>query len=263
MNAILEMAKTAAQRAGALLTAQLGRTTIAHKALSYDLVTGADRGSENIIREFLGRQAPEIAFYGEETRGTAELSADRVWIVDPLDGTTNFAHSIPHFGVSIAYAEKGVLRAGVVFDPCRGELFSAIAGKGAQCNGSVISVSKSAALNTSLIGTGFYYDRSETMAKTLRALHALFRQNIHCARRMGAATLDLAWLACGRFDGYFEYTLSPWDFAAGLLIVNEAGGMVSDPNGRQADLFSKGVICSNGLIHQELLTHTLNPVPFS
>jgi myo-inositol-1(or 4)-monophosphatase len=187
------------------------------------------------------------------------LSAERLWIVDPLDGTTNFVHQIPHFGVSVAYAEKGTIVAGAVYDPMRDELFRAKSGGGAWCNDRSIRVSGSNALSKSLVATGFYYDRGKTMEKTLAALRALFGKQIHCMRRMGAATLDLAWLACGRYDGYFEYTLAPWDFAAGLMILLEAGGRASDIDGKAANLFAHGLICSNGLIHEELLAMTLDP----
>ena len=259
MKSVLSLAKEAAVRAGKLVASLLGRTSVKQKDTPYNLITEADLRAEELIADFLTREMPGSSILGEEGNHEARLSAERLWIVDPLDGTTNFAHNIPHFGVSVAYAEKGKLMAGAIYDPMRDELFSASAGKGARCNKSPIHVSKSRRLSESLIATGFYYDRSVTMEKTLRALYRLFQKDIRCMRRMGAASLDLAWLACGRFDGYFEYTLSPWDFAAGLLVVREAGGRISDPDGKPADLFSKGVICSNGLIHAEFLACVLKP----
>jgi myo-inositol-1(or 4)-monophosphatase len=259
MKDMEELAKEAARRAGKLVASLLGKTVIEQKGSSYDLITGADRKAEELIAAFLTREMPGCAILGEEDHREGKLMADRLWVIDPLDGTTNFAHAIPHFGISIAYAEKGALIAGAVYDPMRNELFSAAAGRGARCNGTTIHVSKSHDLTQSLIATGFYYDRSVTMEKTLRALYGLFQEDIRCMRRMGSASLDLAWLACGRFDGYFEYTLSPWDFAAGLLVVLESGGMASNPDGAPAGLSSGGLICSNGLIHDKLLSCVLNP----
>jgi myo-inositol-1(or 4)-monophosphatase len=221
-------------------------------------VTDADRRSEEHIAHFLSQEMPGSSILGEEMHRAA-LESDRLWVVDPLDGTTNFSHGIPHFGVSVAYAETGTILAGAVYDPMRREMFSASLGQGATLNGNPIRVSGNSRLNQSIIATGFYYDRGETMEKTLGALHALFNKDIHCMRRMGAASLDLTWLAAGRFDGYFEYTLSPWDFAAGLLILSEAGGRAIDARtGMPADLFASGLICSNGRIHDELVACTVN-----
>lgn len=262
MNDIIAVAQEVTKRAGELVISLLGKAAIEQKGASYNLVTSADRQSEELIIDFLRKEMPECSVLSEETRSETDLHADRLWIIDPLDGTTNFAHGIPHFGVSAAYAEKGRIVAGGVYDPSRKDFYSAAAGRGAYYNGELIHVSKSPTLAQSLIGTGFYYDRGALMEKTLFALHGLFVRNIHCMRRMGAASLDLAWLACGRLDAYFEYTLAPWDFAAGLLILKEAGGRASGHDGTDADLFSKGLICSNGLIHDELLEIVLKPERF-
>jgi myo-inositol-1(or 4)-monophosphatase len=262
MKDVKGLAREAALRAGKLVASLIGKTAVGLKDSPYNLITEADRRAEELIAGFLLREMPGSSILGEEAHHEGKLSAKRLWIIDPLDGTTNFAHAIPHFGISIAYAEKGSLRAGVVYDPMRGELFSAEAGRGARCNGTRIHVSKNAKLSQSLIATGFYYDRSATMEKTLRALYRLYQEDIRCMRRMGSASLDLAWLACGRFDGYFEYTLSPWDFAAGLHILREAGGTATDVNAMSAGLFSKGLICSNGLIHDKFLACVLNPKRF-
>jgi myo-inositol-1(or 4)-monophosphatase len=215
-----------------------------------------------LVLDFLNREMPGCSVLSEETLHETSLAADRLWIIDPLDGTTNFVHGIPHFGVSVAYAEKGKVVAGVVYDPSRKEMFSAVSGGGAYCNDERIHVSKNGSLSQSIIATGFFYDRGAMMEKTLRALHGLFGENIHCIRRMGAASLDLAWLACGRYDGYFEYALSPWDFAAGLLILQEAGGRAGGPDGKDADLSARGLICSNGLIHDALMRIVLEPRSF-
>jgi myo-inositol-1(or 4)-monophosphatase len=259
MHDILDLVSQAARRAGKLLIDLFGTTSVMKKGVSHNLVTEADARAEELIVAFLEREAPGSSFYGEESGNRARLDAKQLWIIDPLDGTTNYAQQIPHFGVSIAYAENGALKAGVVYDPMRDELFSAATGDGASCNGKTIAVSCKTLLRESLIATGFYYDRSVTMEKTLAALRNLYRADIRCLRRMGAATLDLAWLACGRFDAYFEYTLAAWDFAAGLLIVKEAGGAVDNIDGSPADLFSQGVLCSNGLIHEEFLRQVREP----
>jgi myo-inositol-1(or 4)-monophosphatase len=258
MKEIVEIAREAAMRGGRIIASCLGTGVATQKDSTYNLVTDADRRSEEHIALLLSQEMPGSSILGEEMHRAA-LESDRLWIIDPLDGTTNFSHGIPHFGVSVAYAEKGTVLAGAVYDPMRRELFSAGLGRGASLNGNPIRVSGSRRLNQSIIATGFYYDRGETMEKTLGGLHALFKQDIQGMRRMGAASLDLTWLAAGRFDGYFEYTLSPWDFAAGLLILNEAGGRAVDSRtGAPADLFSSGLICSNGHIHDELAACTLN-----
>jgi len=260
MNGIVDIAIEAARLGAKVIVPMLGKAAVASKGQSFNLVTEADRASEGAIKDFLLREMPDNSLLSEEGFQNTALTADRLWIVDPLDGTTNFAHQIPHFAVSVAFAEKGKLIAGAVYDPLLKEMFSASAGKGAFLNGAPIKVSQAANLTQSLICTGFYYDRGATLKKTIDAVHNLLRSEIHDIRRSGCASLDLSWLAVGRFDGYFEYSLSPWDFAAGLLILREAGGTASDPDGDDASLFSKGLLCSNGLIHRELLGHVLAPV---
>jgi myo-inositol-1(or 4)-monophosphatase len=262
MNDIVALASEVAKRAGAHVVSMLGKAPVEQKGVSYNLVTLADRKSEELIIDFLGREMPGASIISEETLQKTDLSTDKLWIVDPLDGTTNFAHGIPHFAISVAYAEKGSIVAGAVYDPMRKERYSAFKGGGAYCNGERIYVSKNATLEQSIIGAGFFYDRGAMMEKTLYALHELFIRKIHCMRRMGAASLDLAWVARGRLDGYFEYALSPWDFAAGLLILQEAGGRASGHDGKDADLFSKGLISSNGLIHEAMMDCVLDPGKF-
>jgi len=259
MNGIVDIAMEAARRGGETIVPRLGKATIALKDSTYNLVTDADRASEDCIHEFLHMEMPGSSLLSEESFHNAALSADSLWIVDPLDGTTNFAHQIPHFAVSVAYAEKGKLLAGAVYDPLYKEMFSATAGKGAFLNGVPIKVSTRSSLRDSVICTGFYYDRDATMEKTLAALHSLLKAPVQGIRRTGCASLDTSWIGAGRFDGYFEYSLAAWDFAAGLLILREAGGMASDPQGAEASLWSKGLICSNGLIHDQLLHLVLQP----
>lgn len=253
-NPMHKLISEAALKAGQIITSNLGKLSVIQKDSTWNFVTEADRRSEDCIVDFLSREMPGSTFLGEESHSTGTLADEQLWIIDPLDGTTNYAHAIPHFGVSIALARKGRIVAGGVLDPMRQEFFFGEAGKGATLDGTPIKVSSAPSLDRSIIATGFYYDRGETMEKTLQALYRLFKKKIHCMRRMGAASLDLAYLACGRFDGYFEYTLSPWDFAAGLLLLAEAGGVANDSvSGAPADLAAKGLISSNGLIHEELM----------
>jgi myo-inositol-1(or 4)-monophosphatase len=204
--------------------------------------------AEQYLSENLVKLVPDSLVLGEEGSSGEDRSAKKLWIIDPLDGTNNFAHTIPHFGVSVAYAESGIVKCGVIYDPSRDECFSASLGNGACLNNYPISVSAKKTMLDSMIATGFYYDRGILMERTLLSIHRLFKANIRGIRRMGSAALDICWVACGRFEGYFEYQLSPWDFAAGQLILREAGGVFSDVDGVERGLFSKGTICSNGLI---------------
>lgn len=253
MSEILTLAIDAALNAGTIIKSFHGKTNIKQKNSSYNLVTQADLESESSILTKIKQKMPDSVYLSEETNWQSNVMADSLWIIDPLDGTNNFAHSIPQYSVSIAYAEKGIVKTAVIYDPMREELFSAEKGYGAFLNGKKISVSDVKSLQGSVIATGFYYDRGEMMQNTLYAIFRLLKMNIQGIRRMGSAALDLCWVACGRYDGYFEYMLSPWDFAAGMLIVKEAGGIFCDRDCVDLGLNSKGVICSNGTIQQDLL----------
>lgn len=216
---------------------------ITNKESNYNLVTSADHLSQRIITECIKATFPDDTVFGEESdTPSPPLSAERLWIIDPIDGTTNYAHHVPHFSISIAFAKKGTVECGVVFDPSMNELFSAVRSMGAVCNGLPVSVSKTEALTQSVIGTGFYYERGRIMRKTLSTIEQLLTSNIQGIRRMGSAALDLCYVACGRYDGYFEYRLSPWDFAAGVLIVQEAGGICLDSDGTCQGLGAQGTI---------------------
>jgi myo-inositol-1(or 4)-monophosphatase len=253
------IAQKAAKKAGAVIVSLLGKAAVADKELNYNLITTADTAAEQEIRAIIAKAFPDDAFFGEEGDSTPPpLTSERLWIVDPLDGTTNFAHGIPHFAVSIAFARKGVVECGVVFNPVSGEIFAATRGNGALLNGAPLRVSKVKTLTRSVIATGFYYERGAIMLRTLESVRKLLTANIQGIRRMGSAALDLCYVACGRYDGYFEYQLSPWDFAAGALIVEEAGGCCADSDGETGrGLFSKGMICSNGALHRELCSMVL------
>lgn len=247
------IAKTAAINSKKILLELYGKSKTSYKGSYFNLVTEADVASQEAIVEIIRNNFPEDKILAEENdKRNISLESPRLWIIDPLDGTTNFAHNIPHFSISIAFCEYGKVISGVVLDPIKSEIFFAEADKGAFCNDKQIKVSQTKELKYSVIGTGFYYERDILMHKTLESIRKLFESGIQGIRRIGSAALDLCYVAIGRFDGYFEYQLSPWDFAAGLLILNEAGGIFTDRDGKEKGLFSTGVIASNGLIHQKL-----------
>ena len=224
-----------------------------------DLVTVADRTSEKLIRERLAQAFPEHGIYGEE--GTREgLEREFRWYVDPLDGTTNFAHGFPQFCVSlgleqrpagISPEEDGTLVAAVIYDPMRNELFTAERGRGARLNGKPMRVSRVPELGEALVATGFP-SRKRHDSPNIH-FYQEFTPRSHGVRRAGSAALDLAYTACGRFDAYWEFKLNPWDTAAGILLVEEAGGRATDFSGNKFRLDSREILASNGLIHAELL----------
>jgi myo-inositol-1(or 4)-monophosphatase len=216
-----------------------------------DLVTDTDRELEALVVSRLQREFPQHRIVAEE--GTAS-GADQgrrsqyVWYLDPLDGTTNFAHAYPHFAVSLAFARGAELEFGIVHEPIRRETFVARHGGGATLNGEAIRVSAVGDLNRALLGTGFPYDRREHLEFYLSFLGD-FMLRAQGVRRSGAASLDLCYVACGRLDGFWEWKLSPWDTAAGALIVREAGGVVTDFRGGTFDLFGQQTFASNGRLH--------------
>jgi len=225
---------------------------------SYNLVSQADLDAERAIVAVIRREFPDHAVLGEELHGgdgvsPAVLASDHLWIVDPIDGTNNFVHGIPHFGVSVAYYQRGEPACGVMGNPVRDDWFLAARGQGALHNGSAVRVSDNPRLEESLIGFGYYYDRGAMMEATLAAVGDLLRRDIHGVRRMGAATLDLAYVGLGCFGAFFEYELAPWDFAAGRLFVEEAGGKVTTGRGERLPIAKSSVIASNGLIHEAVL----------
>ena len=245
-----------AREAGLLLRDGLGAAgPVEHKGV-IDLVTDFDLRSEQLLVDGLHRSFPQDPILAEEGGGA---SGSRRWLIDPLDGTTNFAHGLPHFCVSIAYADEGVVRLGVVYDPTRDELFEALAGEGARLNGRPVHVSDATDLDRSLLVTGFPYD-IRTEPETNLEPFARFALRSVGVRRFGSAALDLAYVACGRFDGYWELRLSPWDWAAGLLLVQEAGGRVTRTDGAE-DVFRPptSIVASNGRIHAAMLDVLRHP----
>jgi myo-inositol-1(or 4)-monophosphatase len=246
-----QVAIDAALAAGRLIREQFGRVQAVELKGERDLVTAVDRAAEALIVEQLRAAFPEHAIHAEEGTGGEQGAADHCWFVDPLDGTTNYAHGYPFFAVSVAYAEQGTVRVGVVYDPLREELFTAAEGAGAYLNGQRLRVSATTRLQRSLLISGFPYDRAD-MPRALRLWTALLplAQGL---RRDGAAALDLCYVAAGRADGFWERHLQPWDLAAGALIVREAGGQVTDFRGAALDLQGGEVVATNGRIHAELV----------
>jgi myo-inositol-1(or 4)-monophosphatase len=239
-----------AQEAGKILIEELSRPPeIRYKGDEVDLVTQADRRSEQLIVSRLTHYFPDHAIVAEEGTGR-DTASDFRWHVDPLDGTTNFAHGYPCFSVSIGLEHRGTLLAAVVFNPFYNELFAAARGEGATLNGSKLTVSRVPSVATSLLCTGFP-QRNRKSSKNLY-FYGEFTQRSHGVRRDGSAALDLASVAAGRFDGFWEFGLNKWDVAAGVLLVEEAGGKVTDFEGQPYELGGPVVLATNGLIHEEM-----------
>ncbi len=247
----LEVAIRAARAAASIQASERGSDLqVRTKSTDIDLVTRVDTASEAAIVEILLSAFPEDNILGEEA-GQHEGSSSRRWIVDPLDGTLNYTHGFPWYCVSIALEVEGQIELGVVLDSVHGELFTARRGKGAQLDGQPISVSACTQLPEAMLATGFPY-RREWMAENL-ATFAWMMPKVRAIRRPGAAALDLASLAAGRLDGFWEIHLQPWDVAAGMLLVQEAGGRVTDLSGSAYPLGGKTIVASNGLLHESLL----------
>jgi myo-inositol-1(or 4)-monophosphatase len=245
------VAHAAAQQAGALLRARYReRQEVSFKS-EIDLVTVVDREAERLIVDALTTAFPEHGIVAEESPARPGRDGHR-WYVDPLDGTTNFAHGHPHFAVSIALAEGDELRFALVYDPVREERFTALRGEGARLNGAPITVSEVATLDRALLATGFPYDHRKDPDFHLACWRAALA-SAQGVRRAGSAALDLCYVACGRFDGFWEWGLRPWDTAAGHLIVEEAGGRMSDLSGGPHCLSAGDTGASNGHVHAELL----------
>ena len=252
MASFLETAIQIGREAGALIAQaterRAGRDRSFELKGEHDLVTETDRASERLVVERLHRHFPTHAIVAEE--GSREAGASEYcWYVDPLDGTTNFAHGFPVFNVSIGLERAGELVAGVIVDPTRNEVFSAEHGSGAWLNGRRIRVSDAPRLNDALAGTGFP-SRKRHQNVNVHFFYQLAMVS-HGVRRAGAAALDLAYVACGRLDLFWEFTLNPWDMAAGVLLVREAGGTVTDMRGAPLDLRGPHVLADNGAVHEE------------
>jgi myo-inositol-1(or 4)-monophosphatase len=256
MDAVERVARAAVEEAAALVrTTWRDAKTIRHKG-AVDIVTETDHAAEEVIVTHLTRAFPDHRIVAEEASSGTTLARPHddapVWYVDPLDGTTNFAHAYPQFAISLALARGTEIEFGLVHDPMRAETFAARRGGGATLNGEALAVSSIAALADGLIATGFPYDRREHLEHYL-GFFGDFVRTAQGVRRAGSAALDLCWVAAGRLDGFFEWKLKPWDTAAGTLIVREAQGTVSDFRGGAFDLYGEQTLASNGRLHASMI----------
>lgn len=251
-SSVLDFAVETAREAGALLRDHFGRAVdVRYKSSSIDLVTEVDLLSEALIRERIAAHYPRHEILAEES-GRHAGASEYCWLIDPLDGTTNYAHGYPFFCVTLALEYRGEIVLGVAYDPLREELFVAERGAGATLNGRPIRVSQTDALARGLLATGFPYDIRSRPEESLDYF-ARFVRTAQAIRRDGSAVLDLCYLACGRFDGFWELGLKPWDMAAGTLMVQEAGGRVTRLDGGPFHLYEPQILASNGLIHEEMI----------
>ncbi|HXD32263.1 MAG TPA: inositol monophosphatase family protein [Pyrinomonadaceae bacterium] len=247
---MLNFAIQMARDAGRILVERQGRSLQVSNKGDINLVTEADLAAEKLIIDRINSYYPRHAVLAEES-GASSLPAEWKWIIDPLDGTTNYAHGYPCYCVSIAAEHNGRIEIGVVYDPVGDELFAAERGQGATLNDRTIRVSDIDELNSAMLCTGFPYDVRE---RPDFARHfSNFTMRAQAVRRDGSAALDLAYLACGRFDGFWEDGLNPWDVAAGVLLIEEAGGLVTDFERAKLDIYTPKVLASNGLIHDAMM----------
>lgn len=248
MRTAIELAK----EVGHIQMEGLGREHDVEYKGVVDIVTEIDKKCEKLIVDRIHKDFPSHDILAEEGSGNRK-TADWRWIVDPLDGTVNYNHSYPFFGTSIAIEHKGRIIAGVVYEPNRDELFLAEEKGGAELNGKKISVSKEDDLHRSLLSTGFAYNVQEGEARNNLDLFAKMVMKAQALRRDGMAAGDLCYLACGRYDGFWELFLKPWDIAAGILIVREAGGRVTNFDGTDVNIYGTEIVATNGYIHQQVL----------
>lgn len=251
-NSMIDIAIQAAREAGKFLKANLGKVrNIEHKREEINLVTEVDRKSEAIVIDMIRQHYPHHDILAEET-GSHNKASDFKWIIDPLDGTTNYTHGLPIYGVSIGLEKRGEIILGVVYNPNLDELFVAEKGSGAFLNHRRIKVSETKELIKSLLITGFPYNVKENPGKCIEHFNN-FLISARAVRRLGSASLDMCYLACGRFDGFWEVFLNPWDSAAGYLMILEAGGKVTDFAGRPYSIYSEPILASNGRIHEQMM----------
>jgi len=244
--------KELATGAGGILMKHFNKThRIEHKR-NAGIVTEADKGAEAFLLKNIFRKYPNSSIITEES-GEFRRGSELCWVLDPLDGTTNYASGLPWFCVSIGLMEEGELKAGVIYNPISKELFEGEIGKGAKLNGKRIRVSKEKRIGDSVIGTGFYYSKGETLRQEME-IFTRVNEYARGVRRPGSAALDLCFVAAGRYDGFWEKRLSPWDVAAGFVIVQEAGGVISNYKGKPTDIHEGEVIASNGGIHRKMVS---------
>lgn len=257
----LETAIAVARDAGAILRDRYGKDHEVRFKGPVDLVTEADAAAEALIAERLRTTYPDHDLLGEEgaTGTVAATGSPYRWIIDPLDGTTNFAHSMPHFAVSIGLEHEGQPLIGVVYDPLRDEMFSAMRGHGAHLNGNPIRVSSTDSLLRSMVATGFSYDLSHRPGQA--AVWLAFLTRVRSTRQMGSSALNLCYVGAGRLDGYWERGIAPWDVAGGALIAQEAGATITDYDGGEFHADDREIVASNGNIHSAMLEVILENAP--
>jgi myo-inositol-1(or 4)-monophosphatase len=253
---LLNFTVQTARDAGAILADRFGRALQVSNKGDIDLVTEADLASEKLIIERIKSHYPRHAILAEESGATAGVelipgTSDWKWIIDPLDGTTNYAHGYPCFCVSIALERAGAIEIAAIYDPTRDEMFAAERGQGATLNERRMRVSTVDDLNSAMLCTGFPYNVRER--PNFERNFANFTMEAQAVRRDGSAAIDLAYIACGRFDGFWEDGLNAWDVAAGVLLIEEAGGQVTDFNGSALDIYTPKVLASNGFIHSAMM----------
>jgi myo-inositol-1(or 4)-monophosphatase len=240
-----------AHGAGAVLLKYFNKAHKIEHKLNAGIVTEADRFAEDFILKKILRSYPTSSIITEES-GEFKRDPSQLWVLDPLDGTTNYAHGFPWFCVSIGFYEDGKPRAGIIYQPLTKETYYAERGKGSELNGKRLRVSKAKDISNSLLGTGFYYTRGDLLKKEMSIFGAV-NEVARGVRRPGSAALDLAYVASGRYDAFWERGLSPWDVAAGFLIVEEAGGKITNYAGDKTDMFQKECVASNGKLHNALV----------
>ena len=245
-----DLAIKAAHIGGKVLLKHFENTSVYDIKKGAGIVTKADTESEKTISAFLRKNAPDFGIFAEEEG--YKYKGDSRWIIDPLDGTTNFFHRVPHFNISIALEMDKKIVVGVIYNPVTDEMYHCSKGGGAYRNKERIHVSRTKKLSTAMLATGFAYMSEKKMGKALD-LFLKFSLNCHGIRRFGAAALDSCYVAAGIYDGFYERTLSPWDVAAGSLLVTEAGGKMSNYSGGKFSIYDKEIVASNGLIHNEII----------
>jgi len=249
---MLKTAIKAAKEAGDIIIESMKTRKIIDYKGADNFLTDTDLKAEKKILSIIKEKFPNHSFLTEEGLAKKTVS-EHLWVIDPLDGTTNFFHSFPHFSVSIAHLFKGKVDLGIIFDPVKKELFYAENGKGSYLNNKKIVVSNTAKLTDALLVSGFAYERGEVMRRNLKNIEKFFDTEVNGIRRTGSAALDLCYVACGRADGFWEFGLKPWDIAAGSLIVTEAGGKITGIKGEEYHLMMVDIIASNSKIHDQML----------
>lgn len=252
MHELRDFAVSLAHKAGALLMEKFNSSLEIRYKGDINLVTEADKLSENLIISTISRNFPDHGILSEESPAIISRSSLR-WIIDPLDGTTNYAHGYPVFCVSIALEKDGIIVLGTIYDPTRRDTFVAVRGEGAYLNGKRLNVSQTSELTHSLLATGFPYDIRESKENNLDYFNLMARE-AQAIRRAGAAALDIAYVAAGRFDGFWELKLQPWDVAAGCLLAEEAGGKIANIRGGSWNISSPDILVSNGRIQEQMLS---------